>query len=92
MVKVKKSKYWGIIRSLDGVHFEEFDSKKIEMALVKAGARGSMVKEIAAVVKPFDGMTTKEIDSIIVEELEERDPITAKHWKTKRDYQRNRFK
>lgn len=92
MVKIKKSKYWGIIHSVDGNHYEEFDSKKIEMALIKAGARGPMVEEIAALVKPFEGMTTKEIDSIVLKELEKRDPTTAKHWKTKRDYQRNRFK
>jgi hypothetical protein len=92
MIKVKKSKYWSIIRSVNEIHYEEFDSKKIEMALLKAGARGSIVREIAALVKPFDGMTTKDIDSIVVKELEKRDPLTATHWKTKRDYQRNRFK
>jgi hypothetical protein len=92
MVKIKKSKYWSIIRSHDDIHYEEFYSKKIEMALLKAGARGSIIREIAALVKPFDGMTTKDIDSIVVGELEKRDPITAIHWKTKRDYQRNRFK
>jgi hypothetical protein len=92
MVKIKKSNYWRIIHSVEGTHYEEFDSKKIEMALIKAGARGPMVEEIAALAKPFEGMTTEEIESIVLKELEKRDPATAKHWKTKRDYQRNRFK
>ncbi len=91
MVKIKKSKYWSIIHSMDDKHYEEFDSKKIEMALIKSGARGPLVEEIAALVHPFEGMTTEEIDSIVVQELETRDPITAKYWKIKRDYQRNRF-
>ena len=91
MIKIKKSNYWSIIHSVEDKQYEEFDSKKIEMALIKSGARGPIVKEIAAMVMPFEGMTTEEIDSIVVQELEKRDPITAKHWKTKRDYQRKRF-
>lgn len=91
MVKIIKSKYWSIIHSMDDIHYEEFDSKKIEMALIKSGARGPIVEEIASLVQPFEGMTTEEIDSIVVQELETRDPITAKYWKIKRDYQRNRF-
>jgi hypothetical protein len=61
------------------------------MALVRAGASGPEVAEIAAKVKPVDGMTTDEIDKVVVAELEKRDPVAAKYWKIKRDYQRSRF-
>jgi hypothetical protein len=59
---------------------------------VRAGARGSIVQEIASVVKPVEGMTTDDINKTVVKELEKRDPDTAKFWKTKREYQLSRFK
>ena len=62
------------------------------MALVRAGARSSsIIDEIAATVRPFEGMTTDEIDKIVFLKLKQKDPETAKYWKIKRDYNRRRF-
>jgi hypothetical protein len=91
MVKIKKSDFWVFTHAADAEPYEEFDKNKIEMALVRAGARNPDVKEIAVLLKPFDGMTTDDIDNIVVAELEKRDPLTAKYWKIKRDYNKNRF-
>jgi len=88
MVKIKKSNYWKMIQLADAEQYEEFDRKKIEMALIKAGAESPNPEEIAAFVKPFEGMTTEEIDNIVVQELDKREPITAKYWKIKRDYKK----
>jgi len=92
MVKVKKSNLWKKTHEEVAEPYQKFDRNKIEMALVRAGARGPVVEEIAALVKPYDGISTDDIDKIVVVELEKRDPITAKYWKKKRDYTRNRFK
>jgi hypothetical protein len=92
MVKVKKSDFWVSVHAQYAEPFEEFDQKKIEMALVRAGARNPDVEEIAAKVKPFEGITTDDIDSVVVAELEKRDPSTVKYWKIKRDYNKSRFK
>ena len=77
--------------SADSEPYEEYDSKKIERALRRAGAESPNVEEIAATITPFEGMTTEDIDNIVVQELEKRDPLTAKYWKIKRDYSRTRF-
>jgi len=91
MVKVRKSEYWALIRK--GVEpFEEFDRRKIGMALIRAGLRGPDVERIAAMVEPSEGLTTKEIDSLVVSEIEKCDPVVAKRWKTLRDWRRSRFK
>ena len=92
MVKVKKSDFWIATHAADAEPHEEFDRKKIEMALVRAGARSPNVEEIADMVKPVEGMTTDDIDKIVVDELEKRDPSTVKYWKIKRDYNKARFK
>jgi hypothetical protein len=92
MVRIKKSDVWKATHATDAQQHQEFDRGKIEMALVRAGARGAIVKEIAATVKPSEGMTTDDIDRTVVQELEKRDPETAKYWKKKRDYNRSRFK
>lgn len=92
MVKVKKSKGWMVSHGRNAEVYQEFNSAKIENALVRAGARGEVVKQVAAKVEPHDGITTEEIDAIVVRELEMRDPKTANVWKIKRDYNRNRFK
>ena len=91
MVKIKKSIVWIKTHAQGLEPCEEFNRKKIEMALVRAGARGPVVMEIAAKVEPVEGMTTDEIDKIVVSELEKKDPVTAKYWVFKRDYQRSRF-
>jgi len=91
MVKIKKSIVWIKTHAQGLEPIEEFNHKQIEMALVRAGASEPDVTEIAAKVKPVEGMTTFEIDEIVVAELEKRDPVTAKYWKIKRDYQRSRF-
>jgi hypothetical protein len=91
MVKIKKSVVWVKTHTPGLEPVEEFDRKKIEMALVRAGAGGPEVAEIAAKVKPVEGMTTDEIDKVVVAELEKKDPVAAKYWKIKRDYQRSRF-
>ena len=91
MVKVKKSAFWKATHAPDSEPFEDFSRKKVETALVRAGARGPIVKEISALVNPFEGITTEDIDDVIVKALEMRDPDTAKYWKIKRDYNRSRF-
>jgi len=73
LVKVKKGPVWRAINPASSEPYEEFDRKKIEMALVRAGVRGPNVEQIAALVKPYEGMTTDEIDRIVVAALEERD-------------------
>lgn len=92
MVKIKKSDFWKRTHAADAEPVEEFNAKKIEMALVRAGARGADVTEIAALVKPHEGMTTHEIDDIVTKELEKKDPETAKYWAIARDYHSGRFK
>jgi len=92
MIKVKKSDYWKSTHSPEAEPYEAFNACKIEMALIRAGARGPEVKEIAAMVKPFKGITTEDIDKIVVEALERRDPDTAKYWKMMTNYKRSRFK
>lgn len=91
-MKIKKSDVWRLTHAPDLEPYQEFDESKIEIALVRAGARGEVVREIAAIVKPTDGMTTEEINKLVVKELEKRDPDTAKYWKIKREYQLSRFK
>lgn len=92
MTKIKKGDYWKRTHVPDAEPFEEFDVRKIEMALVRAGVRGTNVEEIAAMVKPFEGMSTDDIDKIVVKELENRDPETAKYWRMMRDFRSGRFK
>lgn len=92
MVKVKKGDYWKRTHAADAEPFEDFDRRKIEMSLVRAGLRGPKVEEIAMMVKPFEGMTSDDIDAIVVEELEKREPTTGKYWRIVRDYRRSRFK
>jgi hypothetical protein len=89
-MKVRKSKFWSSIHP-DKEPYEKFDAEKIGMALVRAGARGSIVNEIAEKVEPYEGMTTEDINEIVLGELEKRDPSTAKYWKKKREYDRRRF-
>jgi hypothetical protein len=91
MVRVKKGPAWIGTHAPGAEPYEEFDRTKIEAALVRAGARGTYIQEIVAKVKPFEGITTEDIDKIVVSELEKRDPATAKCWKAKRDYDRSRF-
>lgn len=91
-MKVRKSEVWKATRAPGVEPYQEFDRSKIEIALVRAGARGSIVQEIAAAVKPVEGMTTEDIGKIVLKELEKRDPATAKFWKMKREYQLGRWK
>jgi hypothetical protein len=90
MVKVKKSRFWKSIHP-DKDKYEEFNRKKISMALVRAGARGSVVDEITETVEANKGITTDMINKLVEEELEKKDPSTAKYWKIKRAYDRRRF-
>lgn len=91
-MKVRKSDVWKITHASDMEPYQEFDRSKIEIALVRAGARGNVVREIAAMVKPTEGMTTEDISNIVVRELENLDPDTAKYWKMEREYQVGRFR
>lgn len=91
-MKVRKSDVWKVTHASDLEPYQEFNRSKIEIALVRAGARGDVVREVAAIVKPTEGMTTDEINAIVVRELEKRDPDTAKYWKIKSEYQLRRFK
>ena len=92
LVKVEKSKYWQVAHGEPHGTREEFDIKKISMALVRAGAQSADIDAIVELIEPFEGMTTGDIDKIVVEELDKRDPDTAKYWKMKRDYYQGRFK
>ena len=92
MIRVKKSAVWIATHTPDSEPYEDFSRNKIETALLRAGARGPIVKEISAMVNPFEGITTDDIDDIVVKALEMKDPDTAKYWKIKRDYKRGRFK
>jgi 2-phosphoglycerate kinase len=92
MVKIKKSDFWKRTHATDEEPFEDFDIKKVQMSLVRAGARGRDVEEIAAMVKPFEGMTTEDISKIVATELEKKDPETAKYYLMMRDYRSGRFK
>jgi len=89
MIKIKKGPYW-MMTHANSEPYEEFDRKKIEMALVRAGLRGRDVEQIAAKIKPFEGITTGNVDEVVVKELEKRDPETAKMWKRVRDYRLGR--
>jgi hypothetical protein len=91
MIRVRKSDLWKTTHGVDIETYEDFDMTKIESALVRAGVRGHLVKEIASVVKPFEGMTTNDIEKVVYTELEKKAPETAKFWKIKRDYDRSRF-
>ncbi len=92
MVKVRKGDYWKRTHASDEEPMEDFDVRKIKMALVRAGARGNEVEEIAAMVEPIEGMTTADIDRIVVKELQKKDPETAKYWIIMRDFRSSRFK
>ena len=92
MVKVYKSECWQVGHGEPAGAQEEFNINKISMALVRAGAKGPDIDAILKLIKPFEGMTTGDIDKIVVEELDKRDPDTAKYWKMKRDYYQGRFK
>jgi hypothetical protein len=91
MVRVRKSLVWIGTHAPSSEPYEEFDRTKIETALVRSGARGTYIQEISAKVKPFEGITSEEIDKIVVSELERRDPATAKCWRTKKEYDISRF-
>jgi hypothetical protein len=91
MVRVKKGPVWKGTHAPGSEPYEEFDRRKIEMALVRAGVRGPDVEQIAGVVKPVEGMTTDDIEKTVFAELQKRDPAAAKCWKIKRDYDRSRF-
>ncbi len=90
MVNVKKSRFWKSIHP-DKEEYEEFNREKISTALVRAGARGQVVDEIAETIEEYEGITTDMINKRVEEELEKKDPSTAKYWKIKRAYDRRRF-
>lgn len=72
----------GKVEKMDG-SLEEFDKAKIEQSCIKAGAPPEVAKEIAEEVskRAYDGMTTREIRAIVLEELERRNPEWADNWK-----------
>jgi hypothetical protein len=90
MVKVKKSRFWQSIYP-DKEEYEEFNREKISTALVRAGARGPVVNEIAETIEAYEGISTDKLNKQVEEELEKKDPSTAYYWKTKRAYDRRRF-
>ena len=90
MVKVKKSRFWESIHP-DKERDEEFNREKISTALVRAGARGPVVDEIAETIEEYEKITTDMINKRVEEQLEKKDPSTAKYWKIKRAYDRRRF-
>ncbi len=62
---------------------EEFDPSKVERACIAAGATPEAAREIAEEVasRVTEGTTTREIRSMVLEELERRDPQWADNWK-----------
>ena len=67
---------------MDG-SLEDFDPSKIERSCVAAGATPEAAREIAEEVasRVTDGTTTREIRSMVLEELERRDPQWADNWR-----------
>ena len=71
----------GKVVKIDG-KLEDFDPEKIVRSCMAAGVPEDVAKEIAEMVtKKFrDGMTTREIREIILEELEKRNPEWRDNW------------
>lgn len=67
---------------MDG-SLEDFDQAKIERSCVNAGAPLDVAKEIAEEIskKVYDGITTREIRAMVLEELERRNPEWADNWR-----------
>ncbi len=63
---------------------EEFDRKKLEQSLRKAGASENTARKIAEGVKHREGMATSEIRSHVIAELKRDEPEVAKRYETHR--------
>ena len=61
---------------------EDFDKEKIVKACINAGATEKDAREIAEEVsrKVEDGVTTREIRSMVLDMLEERNPEWRDNW------------
>lgn len=60
---------------------EDFNRGKIEHSVRNAGADKKTAKEIAQVIPENAAMTTRQIRKNVAEELQKRDPETAKRYK-----------
>jgi hypothetical protein len=72
----------GKVVKMDG-SLEDFDQAKIERSCVNAGAPPEVAREIAEEVsrRAYDGISTREIRAMVLEELEKRNPEWADNWR-----------
>jgi len=63
---------------------EEFDRKKLEQSMRKAGASENTARMIAEGVKHREGMATSEIRSHVIAELKRHEPEAARRYETHR--------
>jgi transcriptional regulator NrdR family protein len=63
---------------------EEFDRKKLEQSMRKAGASENTARRIAEGVEHREGMATSEIRSHVIAELKRHEPEAAKRYETHR--------
>jgi len=63
---------------------EEFDRKKLEQSMRKAGASENTVRKIAEGMRHREGMATSEIRSHVIAQLKRHEPEAAKRYETHR--------
>ncbi len=64
---------------------QEFDQKKLEESIRRAGASDETAKRVAERVKPFDGMTTDELRRQVSQELRrENEALSGAYTSTRR--------
>jgi transcriptional regulator NrdR family protein len=63
---------------------EEFDRKKVEKSIKKAGVSENTARMIAEGVKHREGMATSEIRSHVIAELKRHEPEAARRYETHR--------
>jgi len=63
---------------------EEFDRKKLEQSMRKAGASENTVRKIAEGIRHREGMATSEIRSQVIAQLKRHEPEAAKRYETHR--------
>ena len=63
---------------------QEFDRKKIEGSIKKAGAKEDTARRVAEGIKHREGMATSEIRNKVIEELKRHEPEAAKRYEAHR--------
>lgn len=63
---------------------EEFDRKKLEQSMRKAGASENTVRKIAEGIRHREGMATSEIRSHVIAQLKRHEPEAARRYETHR--------